>query len=84
MLQNGFNFIIRSHECVDDGYEMWFDSTLLTIFSASNYCGDTGNLGAFVTYLDGSDMIPRITTFVAVLGAVLCCAGCANILSLSL
>lgn len=43
----GFEMIIRSHECVD-GTETWFDGKLTTVFSASNYCGDTGNIGAFI------------------------------------
>lgn len=43
----GFEMIIRSHECVD-GTEVWFDGKLTTVFSASNYCGDTGNIGAFL------------------------------------
>lgn len=44
---NNLDIIIRSHE-VCDGVEYWFDGTLITVFSASNYCGDTGNIGGFI------------------------------------
>jgi len=33
------NRIIRAHECVMDGVQTMFNSTLYTVFSASNYCG---------------------------------------------
>lgn len=45
---NGLEFVIRSHECVDDGFEWWFDDRFVTVFSASNYCGMSGNKGAFI------------------------------------
>jgi len=44
---NHLDIIIRSHE-VCDGVEYWFDGSLITVFSASNYCGDTGNIGGFL------------------------------------
>jgi len=42
------NLIIRSHEKKESGFEKHFDGKLLTVFSASNYCGDNGNNGAVV------------------------------------
>lgn len=65
MQLNGMAFIIRSHECEPDGWNMWFGQSLLTIFSASNYCGDTGNLGAYVTFEETEELIPRVTTYTA-------------------
>lgn len=38
--------LIRGHECVMDGYESKFDSKLITVFSASNYCGIVRNQSA--------------------------------------
>jgi protein phosphatase len=35
--------IIRSHEVSEPGYEEYFGGTLISIFSASNYCGISGN-----------------------------------------
>ena len=39
---NKFKTIIRSHELVDDGYDIMHDDQCYTLFSASNYCGDAG------------------------------------------
>lgn len=35
----GMKMIIRGHECVNDGYRYSFNNKLLTLFSASGYCG---------------------------------------------
>jgi protein phosphatase len=45
---NKFRLLVRSHQLPDDGrgYEWWHDKKCLTLFSASNYCGDCGNWGA--------------------------------------
>ncbi|GAA5995737.1 serine/threonine-protein phosphatase [Rhodotorula paludigena] len=41
-----FDLICRAHMVVEDGYEFWNDRTLVTIFSAPNYCGEFDNFGA--------------------------------------
>lgn len=41
--QNGISMIIRGHECVMSGCEFKFDNQLVTVFSASNYCGLMNN-----------------------------------------
>ncbi|OHT05943.1 Ser/Thr protein phosphatase [Tritrichomonas foetus] len=38
--------VVRGHECVNDGIEMHFDGHLMTVFSASNYCGLINNQAA--------------------------------------
>lgn len=40
------DLVCRAHMVVEDGYEFWNDRTLVTVFSAPNYCGgmSDGNL----------------------------------------
>ena len=37
--ENGFALVIRSHECVNEGSEIQHNGRLITVFSASRYCG---------------------------------------------
>lgn len=43
---SGLTMIIRGHECVEEGCESHFDNKLITVFSASNYCGVVNNKAA--------------------------------------
>lgn len=45
--ENGLLCIVRSHEVMDRGFE-WCHEKCLTVFSAANYCGVQGNLGAVI------------------------------------
>lgn len=36
---NDLQLIIRAHECVMDGFERFAQGHLITLFSATNYCG---------------------------------------------
>ena len=36
---NDLQLIIRAHECVMDGFERFAGGHLITLFSATNYCG---------------------------------------------
>lgn len=47
--QNNLELIVRSHECVTDGFYSQHDGNVLTIFSAPNYCQST-SLGAFLRF----------------------------------
>ncbi|XP_061722125.1 serine/threonine-protein phosphatase 5 [Cydia pomonella] len=63
--RNGLQYIIRSHEVKNDGYELAHDGKCITVFSAPNYCDTMGNLGAFIT-MNGKDLKPNFTTYEAV------------------
>ncbi|KAG0770273.1 hypothetical protein G6F57_001959 [Rhizopus arrhizus] len=43
------DLICRAHMVVEDGYEFFSDRSLVTIFSAPNYCGEFDNYGAVMT-----------------------------------
>ncbi|XP_041969486.1 serine/threonine-protein phosphatase 5 [Aricia agestis] len=63
--RNRLDYIIRSHEVKNDGYEVAHDGKCITVFSAPNYCDTMGNLGAFIT-MNGKDLTPNFTTYKAV------------------
>ncbi|XP_053614016.1 serine/threonine-protein phosphatase 5 [Plodia interpunctella] len=65
LARNGLDYIIRSHEVKNDGYEVAHDGKCITVFSAPNYCDTMGNLGAFIT-MNGKDLKPNFTTYEAV------------------
>lgn len=37
---NDLQIIVRAHECVMDGFERFAQGHLITLFSATNYCGN--------------------------------------------
>ncbi|CAA0160706.1 unnamed protein product [Arabidopsis thaliana] len=53
--RNGLEMILRAHECVIDGFERFADGRLITVFSATNYCGTAQNAGAILVI--GRDMV---------------------------
>ncbi|XP_011303529.1 serine/threonine-protein phosphatase 5 [Fopius arisanus] len=62
---NKLDYVVRSHEVKNDGYEIGHDGKCITVFSAPNYCDTMGNRGAFIT-LNGKDMKPNFRTYEAV------------------
>jgi len=60
---NQVALVVRSHECVPEGFEVLHNGRLITIFSASRYCGTQTNKGAFMNF--GHDLQPEIEQFYA-------------------
>jgi len=48
LIQNDIDILIRAHECVDNGASTTFGRKLITVFSASNYCGAAPNKAGVV------------------------------------
>jgi Ca2+-binding EF-hand superfamily protein/diadenosine tetraphosphatase ApaH/serine/threonine PP2A family protein phosphatase len=44
--KNSLACLVRSHQCVEAGVDVTHGERVYTVFSASNYCGTSGNLGA--------------------------------------
>ena len=60
---NAISLVIRSHEMVQEGFAYMHNNRLLTIFSASKYCGRGTNKGAFITF--EPDLTNSIQQFMA-------------------
>ena len=43
LTDNKLTTIVRAHECVVEGVKSFFDGKVITVFSASNYCGQSNN-----------------------------------------
>ena len=46
--ENGFDFIVRAHQLVMEGYNWTHSMKLVTVFSAPNYCYRCGNMAAIM------------------------------------
>jgi hypothetical protein len=55
LASNCWKMCVRSHECVWHGYEHAHDQKVLTVFSASNYCGTVRNKGAYVVFAESGE-----------------------------
>ncbi|KAE8672100.1 Serine/threonine-protein phosphatase BSL1-like protein [Hibiscus syriacus] len=60
--KNKLQLIIRAHECVMDGFERFAQGQLITLFSATNYCGTANNAGAILVVGRGTGYRPKINT----------------------
>ncbi|KAJ2373736.1 Palmitoyl-protein thioesterase 1 [Coemansia sp. RSA 2607] len=45
---NGLKMVIRSHQEMEEGYEIAHDGRCVTVFSAPNYCDQSTNKGAYI------------------------------------
>ncbi|XP_042375967.1 serine/threonine-protein phosphatase BSL3-like isoform X1 [Zingiber officinale] len=55
-----FGLIVRAHECVMDGFERFAQGHLITLFSATNYCGTTNNTGAILILGPDLVVVPKL------------------------
>ncbi|KAI6661075.1 Serine/threonine-protein phosphatase 5 [Oopsacas minuta] len=62
--KNKLDYIVRSHEVKDEGFEVAHDGKCITIFSAPNYCDQMGNKGAYINIT--SDLKPIYKSYSAV------------------
>ena len=53
--KEGLRAIVRSHQCVPAGVAVTHAGLVYTVFSASNYCGTSGNLGAVLVFGHGDE-----------------------------
>lgn len=54
------SMIIRAHECVMDGFERFANGRLLTLFSATDYCGHHKNAGALLFVRRDLTIVPKL------------------------
>eukprot|EP00698_Gefionella_okellyi_P016240 TRINITY_DN4642_c0_g1_i1.p1 TRINITY_DN4642_c0_g1~~TRINITY_DN4642_c0_g1_i1.p1 ORF type:complete len:877 (+),score=183.98 TRINITY_DN4642_c0_g1_i1:133-2763(+) len=57
LTENKLSLVVRSHQVPTSlrGYEVMHDKKLVTVFSASDYCGVTGNFGGVLIFRSNSD-----------------------------
>lgn len=67
MSKNRLALIVRSHECVPRGFDWPYQEKgmLVTLFSASNYCGKANNLGCFMRIPSGTQAKPAFFQYMA-------------------
>lgn len=54
------SMIIRAHECVMDGFERFAGGKLITLFSATDYCGHHKNAGALLFIRRDLTVVPKL------------------------
>ncbi|KAL6327491.1 hypothetical protein AAG906_021565 [Vitis piasezkii] len=57
---NDVQLIVRAHECVMDGFERFAQGHLITLFSATNYCGTANNAGAILVLGRDLVVVPKL------------------------
>ncbi|CAH2039025.1 unnamed protein product [Thlaspi arvense] len=58
--RNKVDMIVRAHECVLDGFERFAQGQLITVFSATNYCGNINNAGAILVIGRDLVVVPKL------------------------
>ena len=57
---NNLSLILRAHECVMDGFERFAGGHLITVFSATDYCGRHKNAGAILFLTKNFQIKPHL------------------------
>lgn len=57
---NNLGMIIRAHECVMDGFERFAMGQMITLFSATDYCGKHKNAGAILNLTNKFEIKPYL------------------------
>lgn len=57
---NRLAMIIRSHECVMEGYDRSSQGDLITVFSATDYCGKYKNAAAILLVKKNMEIVPKL------------------------
>ena len=52
--------IVRAHECVMDGFERFAGGRVITVFSATDYCGHHKNAGALLFIRRDLTVVPKL------------------------
>jgi diadenosine tetraphosphatase ApaH/serine/threonine PP2A family protein phosphatase len=60
LAKNGLFIILRAHECVMDGFERFAGGSLITVFSATDYCGKHKNAGAVLFVHKNFEILPKL------------------------
>ena len=58
--KNELIMIVRGHECVMDGIERFAKGQLITLFSATDYCGKHKNAGAALFVQKNFEIVPKL------------------------
>lgn len=62
---HGFDYMVRSHQMVATGYQASHNGLLYTLFSASRYCGNNANMGAYMILEPETISKPTFKTYFA-------------------
>ena len=60
LTRNNYSLLVRAHQCVNEGVSMGLDCKVITVFSASNYCGDCCNNAGVLRLLPGPTYEKRV------------------------